>query len=106
MGAQELDVANLDGMLAANFAGDARYGIGKTAAAEDRAGVFEIDALQRGGEAVGVAFAANLAIRDDVQAGAFLIADGEQSGVILRLFEPLGRDAPQLLFADARRGVV
>ena len=64
------------------------------AAAEHRAGVLEIDALQRGGEAVRVALAANLAVGDDVQAGAFLIANGEQGGVVLSLFQPFRSDAP------------
>ena len=58
---------------------------------------------ERGGEAVGVALAPHLAVGDDVEPGALLVADGEQRGVVLRLVEPLRVDAPQLARAHARR---
>ena len=72
-------------------------------AVERRAGIVDVDAFERGGEAVGIAFAPHLAVGDDVEAGALLVADGEQRGVILRLLEKFRRDAPQLLGAHARR---
>ena len=50
-------------------------------------------AVERGGEAVGIALAPLLAIGDDVEAGALLVADGQQRGVVLRRFELL-RDRP------------
>ncbi len=67
------------------------------------AGVVEVDALERGREAVRVALAPDLAVADDVEAGVFLRADRDQRRVVLRLGEVLGRDAPELLRAHARR---
>ena len=90
-------------MLAADLADDARHRIGMAAAVERRAGIVDVDAFERGGEAVGVAFAAHLAVGDDVEAGALLVANREQRGVVLRLLETFGRDAPQLAGAHARR---
>ena len=72
-------------------------------AVEGGAGVVDVDAFERGGEAVGVTFAAHLAVGDDVEAGAFLVADGDEGGVVLRLLQPLGIDLPQFLHAHARR---
>ncbi len=48
------------------------------------AGIVDVDAVERGGEAVGIALAPLLAVGDDVEAGALLVADGEQRGVVLR----------------------
>ena len=67
------------------------------------AGLLAVHALERGGEAVGVAFAAHLAIGDDVDAGALLVADRQHRGVVLRLLEPGRLDAPQFARAGARR---
>src|SRR5262249_24539318 len=47
--------------------------------------------------------APHLAVGDDVEAGALLVADRQQGRVVLRLVEELGRDAPQLFCAHARR---
>jgi hypothetical protein len=38
--------------------------------------------------AVGVAITPDLAVGDDVKPGAFLLPDGEQCGVVLRLIAP------------------
>ena len=103
VGAQELHVAHLDRMLAADLAGDARHRIGMAGAVERGAGIVDVDALERGGEAVGIAFAPLLAVGDDVEAGALLVADGDERGVVLRLIEKFRRDPPQLLGAHARR---
>ena len=67
-----------------------------TTAVERGAGVVDVDALKRGGEAVGVALAAYLAVGNDVEPGALLVADGEDGGVVLRLLEPFRRNAPEL----------
>src|SRR5207244_13601313 len=63
----------------------------------------DVDALERSGEAVRVALAADLAVGGDVDAGLLLRADREQRGVVLRLREMRLGDAPQLLRAHARR---
>src|SRR2546423_9255281 len=65
--------------------------------------MIEIDAFERGGEAVGIAFAPDLAVGDEVEAGPFLRPDGEQRGVVLRLGEIGLRNAPQLFRTHARR---
>src|SRR5437867_8141902 len=72
-------------------------------AVERGAGTVDIDAFERGGEAVGIAFAPELAVGDDVEARPLLRPDGEQRGVILRLGEIGLGDPPQLFRAHARR---
>ena len=72
-------------------------------AVERGAGIVDVDALERGREAVGIAFAPHLAVGDDVEAGALLRADRQEGRVVLRGFEEFRRDAPQLLRAHARR---
>ena len=62
----------------------------------DGGGVVVVDALERGGEAVGVALAAHLAVGDDVDAGALHVADRQQRRVVLRLLQIRLGDAPQL----------
>src|SRR5438132_13333436 len=72
-------------------------------AVERSAGMVDMDAFGRGGEAVGIAFAPDLAVGDDVEAGPLLRPDGEQRGVVLRLGEIGLRNAPQLFSTHARR---
>ena len=102
IGAQHLQVANLDGVLAADRADDARHRYRLAAAVDRGAGIFDIDAVERGGEAVGIAFAPLLAVGDDIEPGALLIADGEDGGVILCRFKLVRRDQPEILGAHAR----
>ena len=61
-----------------------------------------VDAVERGGEAVGVALAAHLAVGDDVDAGLLHVADGEDRGVVLRLLQIRLLHAPELVQAHAR----
>ena len=75
---------------------------GAAAAIDGAAWIFHVDAVKRGGEAVGVAFAPLLAIGDDVEPGAFLIVNGDDGGVVLRRFELVGRDQPEIVRAHAR----
>ena len=70
------------------------------------AGVVVVDAVERGGEAVGVAFPAHLAVGDDVDAGALHVADRQQRGVVLRLRQIGLRHAPQLVHAHPRHRVL
>src|SRR2546422_1950422 len=72
-------------------------------AVERGAGWVDSDAFERGGEAVGIAFAPDLAVGDDVGAGPLLRPDGEQRGVVLRLGEMGRGNPPQLFRAHARR---
>src|SRR6266446_7070860 len=68
--------------------------------------VVEVEACERGGEAVRVAFAPGLAVGDDVEARLLLRPDGEERGVVLRLREIGLRNAPQLGGAHAGRDVL
>ena len=65
---QEQQVLHFDRMLAADLADDARHRVRVAGAVERAAGIVDVDALERGGEAVGVALAPDLAVGDDVQA--------------------------------------
>ncbi len=103
VGAQKLDVADFDWMLATDFASDARDNRDFAGAAHDARGMIEVDAFERGSEAVGVTLAPDLAVGNYVEAGAFLIANSEDRRVVLSLVEPLGRDAPKFLGAHTRR---
>ena len=73
------------------------------AAVEPRSGIVDVHAFQSGGEPVGIALTANLAVRDDVQTGTLLSADRQYRRVILRFFEKLRRNAPKLRSARAWR---
>ena len=103
IGAEEKDVAHLDRVAAGDLADDARHRIGLAAAIERGAGIVEIDAVERCREAVRIALPPHLAVGDDVEAGFFLVADGEQGGVVHRLIEPFGRDPPQFRRPHPRR---
>src|SRR5271166_1404853 len=74
-----------------------------SAAADDRPRIVEVNAIESRGKPVGIALAANLAIGENVEARAFLIADSQNGRVVLCLFQPFGRDSPQLLRAHSRR---
>ena len=72
----------------------------------DFAGMIEVDAFERGGEAIGIALPPHLAVGQDIDAGALLVADRQECRVVLRLLEPLRRDPPQSLRAHPRRHLV
>ncbi len=101
--AQELDVADLDRMLARDRADHPRHRVRVPAAVQRGARVVDVDALERGGEAVRVALAAHLAVGDDVQPGALLVGDRQPRRVVLRLLEIARIDPPQLRRPHARR---
>ena len=103
VGLQELQVADLDRVLAADRPDHAGHRVGVPAAVEGRAGVVDVDPFERRREPVRVALAPHLTVGHDVEPGELLVADGEDRGVVLRLLEPLGRDAPELRGADAWR---
>src|SRR5712691_12207401 len=67
------------------------------------AGVVEVYPFERGGEAIRVAFAPDLAVGDDVDPGALQVADREDRGVVLGLLEVLGCDSPDLQRAGSWR---
>ena len=75
--AQELQVADLDRVRPVDRADDARHRVGVPGAVERGARVVDVDAVERGGEVVGVALAADLAVGEQVEPGALLGADRE-----------------------------
>ena len=102
--AQKLDVADLDGLAPLDRARHDRHRNLVAGAAHDLAEPLAVDAVERVRELVRVAFAADLAVGDDVDAGALLLADRDERRVVLRLLEPLGRHAPDL--AARTRGAI
>ena len=99
---QKQQILDLDRVLAPDLADDARHGIGVARAVERAAGIVDVHALERGGEAVGVALAPDLAVGDDVEARLLLRADGEQRRIVLRLLqEGFGQRATALARARA-----
>src|SRR6185436_13061775 len=76
---------------------------GMARAVERGAGIVDIDAFERGGEAVGVALAPDLAVGDDVDARFLLGADREPGCILLRFFQKRFVDTPKLSRAHARR---
>ncbi len=53
-----------------------------------------IDPFERVGEPVGMAFPRLLPVGDNIEAGAFLIANRQQGCVVLRLLQKLRRYPP------------
>ena len=101
--AQEMQVLDLDRVAAPDRTNDPRNGVRVAAAVERRARVVDVDAVERGREAVRVAFSADLAVGDDVEARRFLGSDREHGRIVLRLGEQLLRDTPQLARPHPRR---
>ena len=104
VGAQELDVADLDGSAPAHRADDARHH-SVTGAGRDGGGMLGVDPVQRRGEAVGVALAPHLPIGDGVDPRALHVADGQPRGVVLGLLQEGLGDPPGRGHAHAWHGV-
>jgi hypothetical protein len=82
--------------------GDARHRNRPAVPVDDRTRLFDVDAVERGGEAIGIAFAPLLPVGDDVEAGALLVAYRQDGGVVLCRFELVGRHQPQIVRRHAR----
>jgi hypothetical protein len=96
MGTQEFNVVYFYWLLAPDFAYDARYWIWMAGSVERGAWIVDVDTLEGGGEAVRVAFAALFTVSNDIEAGAFLVADSEKRCIVLRFFQKFRSNAPQL----------
>jgi hypothetical protein len=101
--AQELEVVNLDGVLAADLADNARNRIRMARPVERDARPVDVDAFERGREPVRIAFAANFTVGDDVESRLLLRPDREHGRIVLRLGETGFGDTPKLLRPHARR---
>ena len=91
---KELHVFHFDGVFAPNWINDPRDWIGMAGSVKCGARVVDIHAFEGGRKAVGIAFAAHLAIGDDIETGAFLIPNGEDRGVVLGLLKEFLVEAP------------
>src|SRR5690606_5971862 len=100
--AEEAHVAHLDRLAPADRSGDERHRNLRAGPADDLAVTLAVNPVERVREAVRVALAADLAVGDDVDSGALLVADRDDRRVVLRLLEMLGRYSPELADADAR----
>ena len=93
---QEPDVVHLDRGAAPQLAHHPRHGDVDARAVPHRAGVLEVEPVQRGREVVGVGLAPDLPVGDDVEPRLLLGPDGGQRRVVLRLLEERLRHPPQL----------
>ena len=100
--AQEFHVVQFDRAAALDLADHARHRRLRPVSRGDNGGIIGIDAVKRGRKAVGIAFAADFAVGDDVDAGAFHVADRDDGGVVLRFLQMLRRQPPHRMHARAR----
>jgi hypothetical protein len=91
----------LDRMLAPNLAGNARHRDHLAEPVRGLARLVEIDAVERGRKMVGVALARLLAVADDIEAGAFLLAHRQNCRVVLRGFPMILVDQPEVIGAQS-----
>jgi hypothetical protein len=101
--AQEGHVRHLDRVPAPDRPGHPRNRIGMAAAVQRGPRIVDVNTVESRGEPVGVALPAHLPVGDDVQAGQFLIPDGQQRRIALGLLEVGGIDPPQLRRPHSRR---
>ena len=103
VGAKEPDVVDLDGVPAPHRPHDARDRVRMAGPVQRGAGVVEVDALERGGEAIRVALPPDLAVGEDVEPRRLLRADRQQRRVVLRFAKPRLPHPPQLARPHAGR---
>ena len=97
-------VPDLNRLPAPDFADHPRYDLNLARRARwDLRRIVAVHAVECGRKAVGIAFAPYLAIGHDIDAGALLVADRQDGGVVLSLLEMGWVDAPQLPRMSPRR---
>ena len=102
--AQEFHVPQLDRTVAADVA-DHAGDLGRLARSRgDDGRMFGVDPLQRRCEVIGVALPPDLAIGHDIDTGALHAWMGNDGRIILRVFQMIVRNAPQLRHSGARNG--
>jgi hypothetical protein len=99
---QELHITHVDRAQPPNAPDDSRHERRLAGAADDRSRIVEVDPVERRRKPIEVALAPHLAVRHDIDPGALLIANRNQRGIVLRLLEKIGGDAPELPHPHAR----
>ena len=102
---QELHITHVDRAQPPNAPDHSRHERRLAGAADHRPWMIEVDPVERRRKLVEVTLAPHLAVRHDVDAGALLIANRYQRGVVLRLLEQFGGDTPELPHPHARRRI-
>src|SRR5215212_6112006 len=102
--AQEFHITDLDRVAAADLSDDPRQDALAAVLQRDPDRVVDVDPLQRGGKAVGVALAPDLAVADDVDPSTLHVADCNEGSVVLGLLEHVRRHPPDLLEPHPRHG--
>jgi len=80
---------------ATDLAHNAGHRVGVAGTVQAHARVVDVNALQCGGDAIGIALTPNFTVGDDVQTGIFLGADGQQGGIFHGLLQMWFCHAPQ-----------
>ncbi len=70
---------------------------------ERRSGIVRVDAFQNRHEAIRVALAPHLAVRNHVESGPLHVVDSQDRRIVLRLFEVRLFHSPYLASSDSRR---
>ena len=97
IGTQEHHVPDLHRLPALDFADHPRHDLNLSCRARwDLRRVVDVHAVECGREAVGIAFAPDLAIAHDINARALLVLYRQDGGIVLSLLQVRGVDAPQL----------
>src|SRR5216683_2283445 len=96
-------IPHLDRPLPPDWTVYKRDDIGSAAPGKPLSRELRVDAAKRGGEAVRVALPPDLAVRDNVDAGALHVVDRDDRGVVLRLLEPGLGNPPHLASTYPRR---
>ena len=101
---KELHIVQFDRSAALHRADHARYRRLRSVSRSDDGRVIGIDAFKRGSKTVGIAFAADFAVGDDIDAGTLHVAYRDDGGVILSFLQMLRRQPPHRMHAGAWHG--
>src|SRR5712692_5647257 len=103
MRAKKGQILHLDRPLPPDWTVYKRDDIRSAAPGKPLSRALRVDAAKRGGEAVRVALPPDLAVRDNVDAGALHVVDRDDRGIVLSLLEPGRVNPPHLASTHPRR---
>ena len=102
VGPQVGHIAHLNRLLTPNWSNHAWYKGGLPGTAGHCRWIIHINAFQGVGKAVEITLPADFTIRDDINAGSFLVMQRHQCGVVLGFFQQFFCRAPDIPHAYAR----